>query len=155
MDCKFQVYHNLSTWEPQLGRQHGTPPLGILSSLCLNNCSDSGVCEHGMQYDSLIVSSVSIVRADDNSFFFLYSGVCRCRKGYSGADCSVNLSVPPKVTGLGFKSTCDIRTKACSEVIVWGERFAEENSIKCHFDIYRVSFKVVAFVSMSLIVKEF
>lgn len=46
-NCRYQVYHNLSTWEPQLGRQHGTPPLSILSSLCLNNCSGVGTCDHG------------------------------------------------------------------------------------------------------------
>ncbi|ODN06591.1 Kunitz-type protease inhibitor 2 [Orchesella cincta] len=109
-NCRYQVYHNLSTWEPQLGRQHGTPPLSILSSLCLNNCSDAGTCDHG---------------------------TCRCRTGFSGADCSVNTNLAPKITGLGFTDACDIRNRACSEVLVWGDKFAEHNNIKCHFDVYR------------------
>lgn len=71
-----------------------------------------------------------------------FLGVCRCKKGYFGADCSINSNVAPKITSLGFKHTCDIRNKACSEILVWGERFANSESLKCHFDVYTVSIPV-------------
>lgn len=58
-ECRDQVYHNLSIWEPQLGRRHGTPPLAILSSLCLNNCTGVGSCENGITFSS--PSSILVV----------------------------------------------------------------------------------------------
>jgi hypothetical protein len=54
----------------------------------------------------------------------------------------VNLAVAPKITGLGFKNTCDIRNKACSELLVWGERFADSETLKCHFDVYTVKYSI-------------
>ncbi|CAG7830632.1 unnamed protein product [Allacma fusca] len=123
-ECRDQVYHNLSIWEPQLGRQYGTPPIAIMSSLCLNNCTGVGNCENGQ---------------------------CHCFKGYAGADCSVNINLAPVISALNHNGVCDIRAKPCSELLVWGDKFADHSGIKCHFDVYRsASVKSVPVLSESL-----
>lgn len=130
-ECRDQVYHNITLWEPQLGRQHGTPPIGVLSSLCLNNCTALGSCDSGKSNLSLLPNWFPL--------FFRYTGVCLCERGFSGSDCGVNLNEPPLATHLDRSGVCDLRSRPCSELIVWGDRFADHSAIKCHWDIYRVS----------------
>ncbi|XP_063440470.1 uncharacterized protein LOC134721414 [Mytilus trossulus] len=64
------------------------------SGLCLNNCSNYGVCK---------------------------SGVCSCDNGHVGHDCSYNTSSPPTDISLPFNGECKLSTRLCEAINVFGE----------------------------------
>ncbi|VDI39774.1 Hypothetical predicted protein [Mytilus galloprovincialis] len=64
------------------------------SRLCLNNCSDNGICEEG---------------------------VCICDSGYVGEDCSYNTSSPPTGISLPFNGECKLTARSCEAMNVFGE----------------------------------
>jgi len=70
-ECRDEVYHNVSIWEPQLGRQHGTPPHGVLSALCLSNCTGLGSCHNG-QSRIQAIRTLSINPDETNEFLNLF-----------------------------------------------------------------------------------
>ena len=67
-------------------------------------------------------------------------GLCKCDRGYGGADCGLDLSQGPHVTALNNLGLCDVRTKPCRDVIVTAEQLATQASdeLKCIIEIYKV-----------------
>jgi hypothetical protein len=85
-----------------------TIPTDIISSLCLNNCSQNGQCST--------------------------DGSCVCNTGYAGQDCSINLSQPPNITYFSLaNNTCNTRLENCYEIYFVGNGFSnsasEDNSL--------------------------
>ncbi|XP_052063299.1 von Willebrand factor D and EGF domain-containing protein-like [Mytilus californianus] len=79
------------------------------SALCLNNCSDNGICK---------------------------SGVCICDNGHVGEDCSYNTSSPPTGISLPFNGACTLTTRSCKAMNIFGE--FKTTSVWCkrrHFQI--------------------
>ncbi|XP_063440468.1 uncharacterized protein LOC134721412 [Mytilus trossulus] len=79
------------------------------SGLCLNNCSDNGICK---------------------------SGVCSCESGHVGEDCSYNTSSPPTGISLPFNGECKLTARLCEAINVFGEFVS--SSVWCkrrHFQI--------------------
>ncbi|CAC5375044.1 unnamed protein product [Mytilus coruscus] len=79
------------------------------SALCLNNCSDNGICK---------------------------SGVCICDNGHVGEDCSYNTSSPPTGISLPFNGACTLKTRSCKTMNIFGE--FQTTSVWCkrrHFQI--------------------
>jgi len=108
--CKFVIVNDQSF---QLstsvnGQIVYTIPDDIISSLCLNNCSQHGQCSS--------------------------DGSCVCNTGYAGQDCSVNLSQSPNITYFSLaNSTCNTRLENCYEIYFVGNGFSdsvsEDNSL--------------------------
>ncbi|XP_063442416.1 von Willebrand factor D and EGF domain-containing protein-like [Mytilus trossulus] len=79
------------------------------SALCLNNCSDNGICK---------------------------SGVCICDNGHLGEDCSYTTSSPPTDISLPFNGECKLSTRLCEAMNVFGDFLT--TSVWCkrkHFQI--------------------
>ncbi|CAB3381945.1 Hypothetical predicted protein [Cloeon dipterum] len=108
-DCKTEIYRNLSLWEETHDGKI-VPPSDLLSSLCINNCSGTGECKNG---------------------------VCMCKGGYVGSDCSINQNLPPVITGLTM-NPCDVQETSCKYVIVSGPKFAENNDLRCGIEVFVV-----------------
>ena len=85
------------------------------------------------------------------NFFFVFQGLCKCDRGYGGADCGLDLSQGPHVTALDNLGLCDVRTKPCRDVIVIAEQLATQSSdeLKCIIEIYKVCPSHVPFMSHS------
>lgn len=67
------------------------------------------------------------------------AGVCQCDGGFSGADCSVNLSVPPTLLYIAGGPVCDTQQGPCGgELIIVGTGFT--NSLVCVIESVQVSF---------------
>ncbi|CAC5375043.1 unnamed protein product [Mytilus coruscus] len=79
------------------------------SALCLNNCSDNGICK---------------------------SGICICDNRHVGEDCSYNTSSPPTGISLPFDGECKLTTRSCKAMNIYGEFLT--TSVWCkrrHFQI--------------------
>ncbi|CAC5375040.1 TN [Mytilus coruscus] len=79
------------------------------SALCLNNCSDNGICK---------------------------SGVCMCDNGHLGEDCSYTTSLPPTGISLPSDGECKLTTRPCKAMNIFGEFLT--TSVWCkrrHFQI--------------------
>ncbi|KAK6180905.1 hypothetical protein SNE40_008870 [Patella caerulea] len=71
---------------------------------CPSECSERGVC---------------------------VNGTCDCNDGYSGPDCSVDLSQPPLADSLEANGFCDHKDGSCEEIAVFGGPFVESDKFKC------------------------
>ncbi|XP_055957195.1 von Willebrand factor D and EGF domain-containing protein-like [Patella vulgata] len=71
---------------------------------CPAECSDRGVC---------------------------VNGICDCNDGYSGPDCSVDLTQPPLADSLEANGYCDRKDDSCEEIAVFGGPFVESDKFKC------------------------
>ncbi|XP_071168610.1 von Willebrand factor D and EGF domain-containing protein-like [Mytilus edulis] len=66
----------------------------ITSLLCPSNCNNNGNCT---------------------------SGVCICRDGYMGSDCSRQTSVPPSGVSIQYNGICSSKTRSCVKSNVYGD----------------------------------
>ena len=57
-----------------------------------------------------------------------------------GGDCSVNMSAGPRVSSLANFGLCDVRTKPCRDVVVLTDHLADDPSLHCVFEVYKVTF---------------
>ena len=91
-------------------------------------------------YSELFLLTTSINKVL-NLFFFSFQGLCKCDRGFGGADCGLDLSQGPHVTALDNLGLCDVRTKPCRDVIVIAEQLATQSAdeLKCIIEIYKVS----------------
>ena len=67
--------------------------------------------------------------------------MCDCTGRYSGADCSINLDVPPVVLALLNSGTCDVSVSPCSAINVYGQNFLNDPGLTCH--LYHVKVKYI------------
>ena len=70
--------------------------------------------------------------------FLLSPGVCLCAEGWLGPDCSVDVSSGPRVANLANNGLCDVRSKPCRSIIVFGDNFASSDKLACHFEVFKV-----------------
>ncbi|XP_046406529.1 von Willebrand factor D and EGF domain-containing protein-like isoform X2 [Ischnura elegans] len=124
-DCKAELYRNLSLWERTPGGQI-TTPLRILNSLCVNNCSQNGICK---------------------------AGVCYCNKEYAGSDCSIQVSEAPVLLGL-TSSPCDVYKSSCKFVAVNGREFFEHPHLMCLIEVFLVKDRDDSIMSQGFIKTE-
>ncbi len=55
-----------------------------------------------------------------------------------GGDCSVDMSAGPRVSSLANFGLCDVRTKPCRDVVVLTDHLADNPSLHCVFELYKV-----------------
>ncbi|XP_041379864.1 von Willebrand factor D and EGF domain-containing protein-like, partial [Gigantopelta aegis] len=60
-------------------------------------------------------------------------GVCRCHGNFSGSDCSVDISYPPKITDVEFEGLCDVNEDPCTAIALFGKTFVESSRTICRF----------------------
>lgn len=88
----------------------GTPPAvdmsTIYSKICPAHCSGHGNCSNA---------------------------TCICNAGYIGADCSIDETKPPVLTGIARSGICDIQQRPCASVIVFGHGIISSETLKCQF----------------------
>ena len=70
--------------------------------------------------------------------FLLSPGVCLCAEGWLGPDCSVDVTSGPRVANLANNGLCDVRSKPCRSIIVFGDNFAASEKLVCHFEVFKV-----------------
>ncbi|XP_052075062.1 von Willebrand factor D and EGF domain-containing protein-like [Mytilus californianus] len=66
----------------------------ITSKLCINNCSNNGIC---------------------------VSGHCECSNGYIGDDCSKTTATPPVNISLPAEGLCTTTTRSCKKTNIYGD----------------------------------
>ncbi|VDI79905.1 Hypothetical predicted protein [Mytilus galloprovincialis] len=71
----------------------------ITSKLCINNCSNNGIC---------------------------VSGQCECSNEYIGDDCSKYISTPPVNISLPAKGLCTTTTRSCKKTNIYGDFLSME-----------------------------
>lgn len=74
---------------------------------------------------------------------YFLSGHCVCDQGFGGADCSVNITEPPKVWRLKKDGFCDISEESCDEIVVYGEYFYKSDDLECELQRIEVNGLVV------------
>ncbi|GAB1607640.1 hypothetical protein Ahia01_001047900 [Argonauta hians] len=74
----------------------------------------------------------NICPAECNNKGQCVNGVCICESKYGGADCSVDKTKLPIVSGINRKS-CDTRVKRCKNVVITGQNFLDSSQLTCHF----------------------
>jgi len=58
---------------------------------------------------------------------------CQCYKGYTGADCSIPVSLPPKLKYVSENGLCDVRRRPCAYTAVYGSHFRRAAKLECLF----------------------
>ena len=64
-----------------------------------------------------------------------------CADGWLGPDCSVDVTSGPRVANLANNGLCDVRSKPCRSIIVFGDNFAASDKLVCHFEVFKVGWK--------------
>uniref|UniRef100_A0A2C9L6R6 VWFD domain-containing protein n=1 Tax=Biomphalaria glabrata TaxID=6526 RepID=A0A2C9L6R6_BIOGL len=82
------------------------PDRSYLDGLCLNNCNNNGNCTNG---------------------------VCQCRSGFIGIDCSIKSTTPPAINNM-VPSSCDVLHDKCDIITLIGGPFADTNQLICIFE---------------------
>ena len=104
--CKFILLNDQSLQPNQIvnGQIVYSLPADIISSMCLNNCSNTnGICDS--------------------------SGNCQCNPGYDGIDCSISLNTSPNITHNSFgNNMCDTRKENCYEMFFIGNGFSDSSN---------------------------
>lgn len=72
---------------------------------------------------------------------FLIPGHCECDADFGGADCSVNITMPPKFWRLHMNGFCDISEESCKEIVVYGDDFYKSDALVCELQRIEVSRK--------------
>jgi len=55
--------------------------------------------------------------------------------GYIGADCSMDETQPPVLTGIVRSGFCDIQQRPCATVSVFGYGLVSSKATKCRFSV--------------------
>ena len=55
--------------------------------------------------------------------------------GYIGADCSIDETQPPVLTGMVRSGICDIQQRPCATVSVFGYGFVSSKTLRCRFSV--------------------
>lgn len=103
VDCIKLANSDTSTWQKDENGNLIQPNTDIQNNVCPNQCSTQGICK---------------------------SGTCVCNTGYKGTDCSINISLPPVITGLSSYlcgDNCD------NTIYVYGSSFWNSEQINCRF----------------------
>ena len=104
--CKFILINDQSLQHSQIvnGTIVYSLPTDIISSMCLNNCSNTnGVCD--------------------------LTGSCVCNPGFEGLDCSISLNTSPNITYNSLTNNmCDTRKENCYELFFIGNGFSDSFS---------------------------
>ncbi|CAH1800531.1 unnamed protein product [Owenia fusiformis] len=79
--------------------------------LCLNDCSGKGKCEQGE---------------------------CDCNNGWTGADCSQDANLPPTALFIPREGKCDIRSRPCKDVVIYGDGFLQKSNLKCRIQRVKI-----------------
>ncbi|XP_014779970.1 uncharacterized protein LOC106876077 [Octopus bimaculoides] len=69
-----------------------------------------------------------------SSVYFFQTGVCQCKEGYTGSDCSIDKTEPPIVAA---PSACD--KENCTNLNVVGSNFYNASEITCHYETVEVT----------------
>lgn len=93
------------------GVLHRGPDLNLIEQMCLNNCSNNGVCAGGR---------------------------CICEPSYKGRDCSIDINQPVEIKALSISKNCDFRTQMCSQILIHGNGLVVEGNIYVHVFILEV-----------------
>ena len=73
------------------------------------------------------------------TYFISYkTGVCQCQTGFAAMDCSIDLTAPPVVTGLARDGQCDVETRECLAIPIYGTNFLETNNLTCKITAMKV-----------------
>lgn len=80
----------------------GSPQIALdLSSMCTNNCNNNGNCTR--------------------------TGVCNCKKGFSGFDCSQDENAKAILRSSTINETWDLSTGELKDVILISSKFLSSN----------------------------
>lgn len=64
--------------------------------------------------------------------------MCDCNSGFGASDCSLDINLPPALTGLLDDGLCDESLEECSHVFVFGYPFVG-NNVTCKLQEFHVS----------------
>ncbi|XP_070535026.1 von Willebrand factor D and EGF domain-containing protein-like [Ptychodera flava] len=106
--CEAEVLKNISLYEIcENGTEYSLPSF-VLELTCPQQCNGHGDC---------------------------VNGTCQCQDGFSGADCSIELSRPPEIWYIFHydQGLCDVREDDCSSLGVIGENLLESDDLVCLF----------------------
>ncbi|XP_070574530.1 von Willebrand factor D and EGF domain-containing protein-like isoform X2 [Ptychodera flava] len=106
--CTAEALKNISLSEISENSTDYRLPSFLLEFNCPRLCSGNGECAHG---------------------------TCNCQDGFSGADCTIELSRPPEIWYILHheEGLCDIRQEDCSLLSVIGENFLDSEDLVCSF----------------------
>ncbi|XP_064631454.1 uncharacterized protein LOC135489826 [Lineus longissimus] len=91
----------------KMPQANGTPP--VFPKTCPLGCSGNGKCE---------------------------TGVCKCKVGYGNSDCSIETTKQPAFMSVEPRSTCDVRKRNCSVLLINGENLRDKP--ECVFEEIKV-----------------
>lgn len=107
----------------------------ITTNLCLNNCSNIGICTLGMKvkknyrhYNVKQSNNLLFV----NPFEIINQGTCSCNDGCGGSDCSFDVLSPPTITRISGDGFCDKSSETCDVITVYGSYFLENMKTSCY-----------------------
>ncbi|XP_064644867.1 uncharacterized protein LOC135498493 [Lineus longissimus] len=81
----------------------------LYESLCLDNCSNNGVCK---------------------------DAVCVCHPGFYGSTCSLTKDVPPNIVYMARNGLCNTRTRTCTKSYIYGTGQIDSSDLKCRMTPY-------------------
>ncbi|EGD74518.1 hypothetical protein PTSG_05882 [Salpingoeca rosetta] len=107
-DCEFLASTNITLFDQDEAGNlvPGQLQRAVVERLCPGDCSFNGVCNNG---------------------------TCICNDGWSGADCSTNITVVPANNGL-FPFSCDINTACPTVITVSSEQLLPGPGLNCLVD---------------------
>lgn len=67
----------------------------------------------------------------------LFLGQCQCNPGFGDIDCSIDITMPPTISGVVRGQLCDVREsedgEGCKRMVLFGENFQSNDSLACHY----------------------
>ena len=110
--CKKNIYKNTSFYQ---NSEDGELKLDttFIASLCPSDCSGHGSCSNA---------------------------TCTCDEFYTAADCSISLKDRPYISAIRKNGLCDVRTRPCGNVRIYGFPFLNSKNLTCHVQEYKVRF---------------
>lgn len=73
----------------------------------------------------------------ERNFCVLFLGQCQCNPGFGDIDCSIDITMPPTISGVVGGQLCDVREsedgERCKRIVLFGENFQSNDSLACHY----------------------
>ena len=61
-----------------------------------------------------------------------------CQAGFAATDCSIDLAAPPVVTGIARDGQCDVETRECVAIPIYGTNFLDGKNLTCKITVTKV-----------------